>query len=44
MRSKFSHLSKDKREVIHNLLNSGKNQKEIAQAIGVYPSTISRDL
>ena len=40
---KYSHLSLDERYQIDFLLSSGLSQKEIAERLGVNPSTISRE-
>lgn len=43
-KKKYSHLDQGKRDRIQVLLKSGHNQKEIAETLGVDPSTISREI
>jgi IS30 family transposase len=44
MGSQFKHLSLSDRNVIHNMLDNGNFQKDIAIALGVNPGTISREI
>lgn len=41
---KYTHLTHDERFFIHVAVREGRNQKEIADALGRSPSTISREL
>lgn len=41
---KFSHLNQTKRDRLQALLDSGHNQKQIANVLKVNPSTISREI
>src|SRR5688572_16176954 len=44
MSKNYSQLSPEQRYQIEALIKAGKLQKQIAQIIGVHPSTISREL